>query len=489
MTAPRTGPRPGDTCWRIERASQASVIVDADAYFRHARAAMMKAKRRIMLIGWDFDARISLVREDEVKDGAPATIGDYIRWLVDRRPELEIFLLRWDVGALKSMVRPSTLATTLRWMAHSHIHVKLDGHHPPAASHHQKIVVIDDCFAFCGGIDMTADRWDTRHHRDDDPGRVHPDGSAYAPWHDATTALKGPVAAALGEHARARWKGAGGHDLAAVEDIYDCWPDELPVQFEDVDVAISRTAPGMDDQEELTEIERLYVAQIGAATRCIYAESQYFASRAIAEAIVARLEEPDGPEIVLINPEQANGWLEQQAMDSARARLFEALKARDSRGRFRIYHPFTTRGAPIYVHAKILIVDDRLIRVGSSNMNNRSMRLDTECDVTIDTALPANAGREAAIAAMRDGLIAEHLDLPVERVAAVLADRGLIAAIERLRDKPGKTLRPYATPNLNEVQAWLADNEVLDPEGPGEMFEAIEQRRGLLGRMHWFGKG
>lgn len=481
-----SGPREGEDCWRIARAARASVIIDADCYFRHARAAMLKAKRRIMLIGWDFDAAISLLRENEQDDGAPVIIGDFISWLVERTPELEIFLLRWDMGALKSMVQPSNLFTTVKWMTHSRIHVKLDSHHPPAASHHQKIVVIDDCFAFCGGIDMTADRWDTRHHRDEDPGRRHPDGSHYGPWHDATTALQGDVAAALGEHGRARWKGAGGHDLEPITGEHDCWPDALPVQFEQVDVAISRSAPEMDDQQALLEIERLYVSQIASARRCIYAESQYFASRRIAEAIAARLGDPKGPDIVIVNPEKADGWLEQQAMDTARARLVEALRARDTHGKLRVYHPFTVRGEPIYVHAKVLIVDDRALRVGSSNMNNRSLRLDTECDVTIDVALPANGGREETIRAVRDELIAEHLDLPVERVAAVIADRGLIAGIEQLRDKAGRTLRPYVTPDLNDVQAWLADNEVLDPEGPGEMLEPVAAK-GLFRRMGWPG--
>lgn len=477
-----SAPREGEDCWRIARAAKASVIIDADQYFRHARAAMLKAKRRIMLIGWDFDAAISLVREDAADDGAPVIIGEFISWLVERTPELEIFLLRWDMGALKSMVQPSNLFTTVKWMAHKRIQVKLDSHHPPAASHHQKIVVIDDCFAFCGGIDVTADRWDTRHHRDEDPGRRHPDGSPYGPWHDATTALQGDVAALLGKHGRARWQGAGGGDLDPILDEHDCWPDTLPVQFEDVDVAISRSAPEMSDQQLLIEIERLYLNQISSAKRSIYAESQYFASRRVAEAIAARLGDPDGPDIVIVNPEQADGWLEQQAMDNARARLIEALRARDTYGKLRVYLPFTIRGEPIYVHAKILIVDDQVLRVGSSNMNNRSMRLDTECDMTIDTRLPANSGWEDRIRAIRDDLIAEHLDLPVERVAAVIADRGLIAGIEELRDKPGRTLRPYVTPNVNDVQAWLADNEVLDPEGPSEMLEPLASK-GLFRRI------
>ena len=467
--------------WRIADAERMSVIVDAEDYFRLARSAMLGAKKRIMLIGWDFDAAISLIREDQADDGAPVVIGDFISWLVERTPDLEIYLLRWDMGAMKSMVRPTNLFTTLKWMAHPRVTVKLDGHHPPAASHHQKIVVIDDCFAFCGGIDMTGDRWDTRHHRDEDPARRHPDGSPYGPWHDATTALQGPVAMALGDHARARWVGASGDELAPVEGEYDCWPDALPVHFEHVDVAIARSAPKMDDQDELIEIEQLYLHQIAAARHCIYAESQYFASRRIAEAIAKRLGDPDGPDIVIINPLQADGWLEQQAMDTARARLFEALKERDPHGKLRIYHPFTTRGAPNYVHAKILIVDDRLIRVGSSNMNNRSMRLDTECDVVIDTAQPGNAEAGPRIVAVRDALLAEHLGTEAQVVAERIAAGGsLIGAIEALRSA-GRSLRPYETPDLGAVEAWLADNEVLDPEGPGEMFETLS-KRGLFRR-------
>jgi phosphatidylserine/phosphatidylglycerophosphate/cardiolipin synthase-like enzyme len=483
-----TGKR--ETHWQIARADRACVIVDAEDYFRLARAAMMKARKRIMLIGWDFDARIDMVRSTDVEDDAPTTVGELIYWLVEQNPKLEVYLLRWDLGALKSLFRGGTILTLAKWMRHPRITVKLDGHHPPGASHHQKIVVIDDCFAFCGGIDMTGDRWDTRAHKDDEPGRRHPNGTAYKPWHDATTALQGPVAAVLGRHARERWKRAGGESLAPVRGRTDCWPEELPAQFEDVDVAIARTAPKMEGQRRITEIEHLYLDHIARAKRSIYAESQYFASRRIAEAIARRLDEKDGPEIVIVNPETAQGWLEPLAMDTARARLVEALRRRDRHGRFRLYHPYTRDGAPIYVHAKVLIVDDLILRVGSSNMNNRSMRLDTECDVAIDATLPANAGTRDMIAGIRDDLLAEHLGATAAKVAKTIAEKGsLIAAIEALRFTGRKnaktrrrTLNSYVTPNLSDVEAWLADNEVLDPEGPEEMFEALA-KRGLFRHM------
>jgi phosphatidylserine/phosphatidylglycerophosphate/cardiolipin synthase-like enzyme len=482
--------------WRAARADKATVIIDAEDYFRFAHAAMRKARKRIMLIGWDFDARIDLVRGEHLDEDLPAKIGDLIYWLVERNPELEVYLLRWDLGALKSLFRGTTVFTLAKWMAHPRIHVKLDGHHPPGASHHQKIVVIDDCFAFCGGIDMTGDRWDTRAHRDEEPERVRPNGTAYEPWHDATTALQGAAAAALGEHARDRWKRAGGHSLSAVRSKHDCWPDALPVQFSDVEVTISRTAPQMQGQRRVTEIERLYIEQIARAKRWIYAESQYFASRRIAEAIARRLDETDGPEIVIINPESAQGWLEPLAMDTARARLVEALRRRDKQGRLRIYHPYTHDHTPIYVHAKIFIVDDQILRVGSSNLNNRSMRLDTECDVAIDCARQGNADCAAAIAEVRYDLLAEHLGSTTDKVRAAAERTGsLIETIETLRFKGRKnakdrsrTLVPYEIPDLASVEEWLAENEVLDPEGPDEMFEVMS-KPGLLRHMHLWRSG
>lgn len=487
------------TYWRAARADKASVIIDAEDYFRFARDAMLKARRRIMLIGWDFDARIALVRGDRLEQEdveAPATIGDLIYWLVERNPDLEVYLLRWDLGAFTSLFRGKTIFTVAKWMMHPRIQVRLDKHHPPAASHHQKIVVIDDAFAFCGGIDMTADRWDTRAHSDEDAYRVRPGGTPAPPWHDATTALQGPVAAALGKHARDRWKRATGEQIEGLRGKHDCWPDDLPVQFTDVDVTISRTAPRMDDQREVTEIEALYLEQIARAKKWIYAESQYFASRRIAEAIARRLDEPDGPEIVIVTPESAWGWLEPLAMDTARARIVQALRQRDKHGRLKIYHPYTRDREAIYVHAKIFIVDDAILRVGSSNLNNRSLRLDTECDVAIDCAAQGNADCAKTIAAIRNDLIAEHTGTSVDKVEAALARSGsLIETIETLRftgrrnaRKRRRTLMPYKVPNLSSVEAWLADNQILDPEGPDEMFEAPD-RRGLFRRFGLWRQG
>ncbi len=474
--------RPGRNCWRIEEATRAAVIIDADDYFLFVRDAMMKARRRIIMIGWDFDSELVLDRDEGASEGAspgPESIGLFIHWLVGRNPDLEVFLLRWDVGALRTLVKPRTLYTFVRWVAHPRIHIKLDHHHPAGGSHHQKVVVLDDETAFCGGIDMTLDRWDTRRHADGDPGRRRPDGSSYGPWHDATTCLDGPVARALGELCRQRWTAAGGRALEPVTGAGSCWPEDRRPDFERVPIAISRTVPVMDDQAEVAEIEQLYVDLIGSAKRRIYAESQYFASRRVAVAFAGLLDENPDVEIVIVNPRSSEGWLEPIAMDTARARLMQALAQRDPRNRLRMYHPKTEGCVPIYVHAKILIVDDRFLRIGSSNLNNRSMRLDSECDVTIDAAT-AGEGAGQTIAGLRSSLVAEHLGVEPSEIERRSSETGsLVATIEALRQRDGRTLEPYQTPNLPEVEAWLADNEVLDPEGPQEMFAPLA-RRGLF---------
>lgn len=472
--------RSGENCWRIEQADRFSFIVDAADYFEAAREAMLTARKSILLIGWDFDARIRLGRET---DEGPQKLGSFFLWLAKQRPELEIRLLRWDTGALKAMFRGNTLATVLRWKAHPRITLKLDGAHPLAGSHHQKIVVIDDCLAFCGGIDMTVGRWDRRDHQDDDPARKRPDGKPYGPWHDATSVFDGPAARAMGKLARNRWKTATGESLHPVTTAHDCWPKGVTPTLKKVRLGIARTRPEMDGITPIHEIEQAYLDLIARAQTWIYAESQYFASRKIARAIAQRLQEKNGPEIVVINPVTAEGWLEPLAMDSARARLVEALQRIDRHGRFRMYHPVTKGGQPIYVHAKVMIVDDCCLRVGSSNFNNRSLRLDTECDVIIPTDEPGNEPHAQTIAAVRNDLIAEHLGVTSSDIADCLkTNASLIGMIEALRGT-GLTLIPYELPELSATEEWLADNEILDPEGPDAIFEALS-KRGLFKAWH-----
>ncbi|HUD27370.1 MAG TPA: phospholipase D-like domain-containing protein [Novosphingobium sp.] len=477
--------------WRYVHARRARVVIDAADYFEVIREAMGEARQRIFLIGWDFDSRILLSSgrrwwQRGRRRKFPARLGSYMLWLVKRRPQLEIRLLKWNFAVVKYLFRGTMLFDLARWAKHPRIDFKFDSAHPVGCSHHQKIVVIDDVFAACGGIDMTSDRWDTPDHLPNDPRRRKPTGRPYGPWHDVTMVMEGEVAAALGELGRERWKVAGGEELAPclAQDAMP-WPEGLDPQFEDVEIGIARTRAEYGECPQVSEIEALFVEQIRRAKRFIYAETQYFASRAIAEAICERLAEEDPPEFLIMNPLTADGWLEQKAMDTARVELVEALEQADAKGRFRIFNPMAADGTPIYVHAKLMIVDDELLRVGSANMNNRSMGLDSECDVFIDMARAPNAHVGPQITALRLRLLAEHCGIEEEEVAKGIETHGsmaaMIDALNRRRPRIGKYCEPLPLKDLSEAERALGQSGVLDPERPGEMFEPIEQR-GLFRR-------
>jgi len=163
------------------------------------------------------------------------------------------------------------------------------------------------------------------------------------------------------------------------------------------------------------------------------------------------------------------------------------LGDQDPQKRFNLYLPFTGE-TPIYVHAKIMIVDDKILRIGSANMNNRSMGLDSECDVFIDCHRPLNAHAGDAVARLRYSLLAEHCGLEEEEVPQLIARHGGMAAmIEHLGLERGRTLRRYELPELNSVQETLAESSILDPEKPEEMFEpyakgGLFRSNSLLGR-------
>ena len=463
--------------WRYASSSRAHIVVDAADYFETVQAAMLNAKQRIMLIGWDFDTRITLGRGRKSSGGPPKRLGDIIIWLAERTPELDIYLLKWNFGALKMLGRGTTIIDVAKWAYHGRIHMKLDSAHPLGCSHHQKIVVIDDKFAVCGGIDMTSDRWDTPQHIDNDPRRKKPNGKLYSPWHDITMLVENDAASALGELARMRWARAGGGYIEPCPPQDESpWPSSVKAEYQFVEVGISRSRAEYEDCPAVREIEALFLEQIAKAQRFIYAENQYFASRKIAEAIAKRMADPDPPEIFIVTAESADGWLEQKAMDSARAQLVRAIGEKDVHRRFSINIPYTAQRNPIYVHAKLLIVDDQIVRVGSANMNNRSLGLDSECDLFIDATRAGNETAGEAITRLRHKLLAEHCGVSVERMAKTLSETESMQDAVARHTTAGKRLIRLVLPELSEAEQKLADQSILDPESPDEMFEPFAKK-------------
>lgn len=473
--------------WRYAIADRMAVIIDGEDYFAFVHTAMFNARKQIVLIGWDFDTRISLQRGDDAEEAngaCPSRLGDCLPWLVKNHDGLDVRILKWGLSWVQFFKRGRMAYDIARmWMVDG-ISFRFDSHHPPGCSHHQKIAVFDRQLAVCGGIDLTYDRWDTREHLEDDPRRVNWPGNTHGPWHDITVMMEGPIAGALFELCDARWQLAGGDPLDRPEPPKQSpWPRSLNTDFEDVEIGLSRTRTANGEVTEVREVEELFLAHFARAKRFIYIENQYFTSRKIAEAIAARLTEPDPPEIVIVHPRHADGWLEQQAMDHARDLVATAVEECDASDRFEVYVPHTGETS-IYVHAKLMIVDDEVLRIGSSNLNNRSLGLDSECDTVLDATRPHNArrGLEARIHAIRVSLLAEHCGVDEGVMEAALNEHGTMQAAIRAHGSTGRRqLRPYRPPTKTEFEEWLAESAMLDPEKPSGILRPFAQG-GLFGK-------
>lgn len=460
---------PGDTCWTVSPCSRAAVLVDGEQYFSALHDALCKARHSVLILGWDIDSREPLIR-DAAHEAVGWPLRRVLNQVVRRNRHLHVHVLIWDFAVIYALEREWLPFYELGLRRQRRLHFRTDGNHPIGASQHQKVVVIDDALAFVGGIDLSKWRWDTRAHSPDEKRRLDPDHKPYIPFHDVMLMVDGQAARNLGDLARERWRRATAQSLKPPRgDRNDPWPERVAPQFEHIEVAIARTYPPHQEQIAVREVERLYLASLAAAKRWVYVENQYLTSMRIAQAMGERLQEADGPELVLVLPKRTGGWLEQNTMDVLRARFLGTLRDADRYGRLRVYYPDVPGLAPkhVSVHSKLMIVDDQLLRLGSSNLSNRSMALDSECDAAIEAGADADIG--ARIAEVRNDLLAEHLGCAPSAVTDAIERTGsLIQAIELLRSDEGRSLRTLEVSVSAELERQLPDPAVIDPDEPLE---------------------
>ena len=467
--------KPQENCWQIKKTHRASFLIDGEAYFRALHEAMQQASQSILIVGWDLHSEMRLIRNSEESE-YPETLGKFLDYLTRKRKGLHIYLLSWDFAMIYAMEREFFPRYKLKWRTNKNIHFCLDGEHPVGASQHQKLVVVDDAVAFSGGLDISKWRWDTSQHLPDDERRVDPDGKAYPPFHDVQMMVDGEAATTLGELARQRWFRASGELSTKVnqDQIADPWPTGVTPDFREISVAISRTFPRYKEHAAIREVESLYLDTIAGARKFIYLENQYLSSYRIGEAIKERLSEKQGPEIVMVLPLKTGGWLEQHTMDLLRDRILHALREADIHDRLCVYYPQLAIDPQVslMVHAKVMVIDDCFVRVGSSNLSNRSLGLDSECDL----AIVGEEGSEAAktIASFRNRLLAEHLGVSEGEVSEALSEeKSLIKGIESLRGGE-RTLLPLQVEIKQDIDQWLSESELLDPEEPIEPEEFLD---------------
>jgi phosphatidylserine/phosphatidylglycerophosphate/cardiolipin synthase-like enzyme len=388
-------PRPG---------CRLQVLVDGATALPAIAEAIRGARSHVHITGWHLSAHFELVRGER-----PVVLGELLADVAER---IDVRVMVW-AGAPVPLFHPTRkeveaeVATLVR---DTKIRCFRDPREHPVHCHHEKTVVVDDEVAFVGGIDMTdlsGDRFDTSEH----PARRK------LGWHDVGTRLEGPVVADVAAHFAMRWREVAGETLPPA-----IAPAPLTGEATSTVQMVRTVADGMYDAVPKGDFRILesYIRALSAAQRFVYLENQFLWSPEIVDLLVDKLRHPPVPDfrVVVLLPANANN-----GQDDTSGQL-AVLSDADDHGNphflaATIRSRTGDRDDPLYVHAKVGIIDDRWMTIGSANLNSHSLLNDTEMNVVTDDAVLARATRER--------LWAEHLELD----AGQIADLDPIETIDR----------------------------------------------------------
>ncbi len=429
--------------WCNAHCSRVRFLVDAENYFAFLYHALRKAQKSIALAGWDMHSDLQLIRPS-TQENTPTRLMPLLESLAAKNKNLQVYALNWDFAMIFLFERQILPIYHFEWSTNKNIHFRLDDAHPLGGSQHQKIVVIDRKIAFVGGIDLGTDRWDTRRHWAFDKERFTPDENTYPPFHDMQVAVEGDIAEQISVLMEERWRQATRKKIRLNQAETSPWPEEHDfsksildqtlqnhANFEmdhcqklsephlkNITAALSRTLPAYKNLKETREIESLHLAAIANAKNFIYIENQYLTSHSIGQALTQKLEKDRNVQIVIVTPLELAGWLEESSMGVLRSHVLYNMRQSSGKDQFRILYPVSRnenhKNILVNVHAKIIIVDDMFLHIGSANLSNRSMGLDSEIGVTIFSDQEDETHQ--AIKNLRHSLLAEHFDETIQFV-------------------------------------------------------------------------
>jgi phospholipase D1/2 len=498
----------GQNSWRELSAEANGLVVDARDYYYAFYQAARRARRSILMAGWQFDSGVKLLRGKDAAraQGQEVRLLRFLDGLCERRPQLHIYMLAWDFHMVFALEREWMQKLWFHWTTNERLHFVFDDSSVPGGCHHQKFVVIDGQLSFLGGMDICESRWDDRRHLTRNPVRTSR-GRAQKPYHDVQAYFTGPqMAGALTELFRERWQRAGADPLELSEAPAATGRSYRPrgaLPFPGgAKLALSRTEPRL--KHSTREIRSLYVDAITRAERFIYIETQYFSSRTVCRALADRMRDARRPalEIVLVLNPKAEAVKEEIAVGLRQAEVVSHLKlvAAENGHRLGVYYTVADGsrgrgrrrrdgGTPrsTYIHSKLMAVDDRFLTMGSANLTNRSMGIDSELNVVWETPRPSSAVG-AAIRQARVSLLAEHLGLSAPATLARLGrPAGLVGFLDDLVQAGRGRLRAHPSPTPAETRVLeVIDPQALpfDPEKPDEdeTLESNEEQRSLFKR-------
>ena len=338
--------------------NRVGVFVDGAEVIPAIAEAIRDARSSVWLAGWHFSPDLGM---------GGATLREL---LAEKAEQVDVRVLAW-AGAPLPLFHPSRAEVRemrKRLVRGTRVACALDDQERPMHCHHEKLVIVDGRIVFVGGLDLT------------DLGGDRRDASAHLPrgrlgWHDASARVEGPAAADVAAHFALRWQETTGEELEL----------ETAREAGSTAVQVVRTIPNdVYDGAPRGDFRILesYVRALRSAERLIYLESQFLWSPELVSVLAEKLREPPADEfrlVVLLPAHPMNG------KEDTRGQLGVLAEADAGAGRFL---PCTLvqqgiGGKQVYVHAKIGIVDDRWLTIGSANLNEHSLFNDTEMNVVM----------------------------------------------------------------------------------------------------------
>jgi phosphatidylserine/phosphatidylglycerophosphate/cardiolipin synthase-like enzyme len=401
----REAPPPREGC-------SIDVLLDGAEVLPAIAAAIRGARRSVRIAGWHSAPHFALERGEP-----PAVLRELLAEAVARGVAVRVLLWAGAPFGVFTPARADVRADARELTRGTGVRVAVDDRERLLHCHHEKLVVVDEEVAFVGGVDLTdlgGDRWDTSRH----PARGR------LGWHDAGSRLRGPIVADVAEHLDLRWTAVTGEPLPAVT---------VPGRTGDATIQLLRTIPEHIYNQipgGAFGVLEGYTRALRAARELVYLESQFFWLPELVQLLADKLRAPpsDRFRVVVVLPSKPNNGEE-----DTRGMLAYLTDADRGHGRFLATTIDAMTGStvdPLYVHAKIGIVDDRWLTLGSANLNAHSFFNDTEVNVQLSDPDLARGTR------LR--LWSEHLGLPEAELAGdptELIDRLWIPIARRQRER------------------------------------------------------
>lgn len=412
-------------------------IWEAGPYYERVSELLEHARESVVLVGWQIDSRLPMRRPARPPARPLAgteTLRGKLRRLCEEKPGLRIYLLIWDHAFFYTLERERWQGRAWKGV-HQRIHFVFDNRHPLGAAHHEKLCLVDHRIALCGGIDLCGDRWDSPRHLHHDPRRSFSGASeAHGPYHELAVEVTGPVCLELHRHVAGRWRRSSSVPFPRPGPSGDRENREDGENGEDGEdgedeargghsVYLSRTlARGRGGSgarvRAVREVEFLYRDLIRLSRRRIILEGQYFWSVGLQDLLLTQMQRRRGTgfELVLILADLRDIRSLTRLMNPFELSLLQRLRdcAEATGTRLTLGNPYSHppagaggRSRAVYVHSKVLIVDDRYLSIGSANFADRALRLDTEINLTLE----GGTGEERAHIRRFSRQILEHWSL------------------------------------------------------------------------------